>query len=177
MRPVSALLSSVGRSLVTEAFVGIGSNTEPERFLSAGIRMLRERFGSLELSPVYRNSAVGFDGDDFFNLVAGFSSAREPLDLTADLRMIEDRCRRDRSLPRYAPRTLDLDLLLYGDAIFSIDGLKLPRPEVLKRSYILKPMADLRPDMLHPVGKLSFAELWQRFDAASHPLHRVDLVL
>ena len=162
---------------MTEAFVGIGSNIEPRRFLSAGIRLLRERFDSLELSPVYRNSAVGFDGDDFFNLVAGFSSAREPLDLAADLRAIEDRCQRDRSLPRYAPRTLDLDLLLYGDALFSIDGLEIPRPEILQRSYILKPMADLRPDMLHPAGKLSFAELWQRFDAASHPLHRIEMHL
>ncbi len=162
---------------VAEAFIGVGSNIEPQRFLGAGIRMLRERFGPLELSPVYRNSAVGFDGDDFFNLVAAFSTVREPLDLAADLRMIENRCLRDRSLPRYAPRTLDLDLLLYGDAMFSVAGLELPRPEILRRSYILKPMADLRPDMLHPAGKLSFAELWQRFDAASHPLHKVAMVL
>ncbi len=162
---------------MAETFVGIGSNIEPQRFLSAGIRLLRERFGTVELSPVYRNTAVGFVGDDFFNLVASFSSVREPLDLAADLRLIEDSCRRDRSLPRYSPRTLDLDLLLYGDAMFCVDGLELPRPEVLKRSYILKPMADLRPDMLHPAGKLSFAELWQHFDAASHPLHKVDMVL
>lgn len=162
---------------MVEAFVGIGSNIEPQRFLGAGIRLLRERFGPVELSPVYRNSAVGFDGDDFFNLVAGFSSAREPLDLAAELRVIEDCCQRDRSLPRYAPRTLDLDLLLYGDAIFSLAGLELPRPEVLKRSYILRPMADLRPEMLHPAAKLSFAELWQSFDRASHPLHKVAMVL
>lgn len=162
---------------MAEAFVGVGSNIQPQRFLSAGIRLLRERYGSVELSPVYRNSAVGFDGDDFFNLVAGFSSTREPLDLATELRMIEDRCRRDRSLPRYSPRTLDLDLLLYGDTMIRVAGLELPRPEVLKRSYILKPLADLRPDMLHPAGKLSFAELWQRFDAASHPLHEVAMVL
>ncbi|MCZ6561014.1 MAG: 2-amino-4-hydroxy-6-hydroxymethyldihydropteridine diphosphokinase, partial [Gammaproteobacteria bacterium] len=95
----------------------------------------------------------------------------------AELRTIEDLCQRDRSLPRYAPRTLDLDLLLSGDAVLSDAGLVLPRPEILQRSYILKPMADLRPDMLHPSAQLSFAKLWQCFDAASHPLHLVNLAL
>lgn len=160
-----------------ETFVGIGSNTEPQRFLPSGIALLRERFGPLELSPIYQNTAVGFAGDDFFNLVAGFSSDREPLDIAAELRTIEDLCQRDRSLPRYAPRTLDLDLLLYGDAVISDAGLVLPRPEVLQRAYILKPMADLRPDMLHPSAQLSFANLWQDFDATSHPLHLVHMEL
>ncbi len=160
-----------------EAFVGIGSNTEPQRFLPAGIALLRERFGPLELSPIYQNTAVGFAGDDFFNLVAGFSSDQEPLALAAELRTIEDLCQRDRSLRRYAPRTLDLDLLLYGDAVFSAAGLVLPRPEVLQRAYILKPMADLRPNMAHPSAQQSFSKLWQGFDTTSHPLQRVNMEL
>lgn len=160
-----------------EIFVGVGSNTEPEIHLARGIALLRERFSELELSPVYRNAAVGFSGQDFYNLVLAFASDAGPLQLAEELRLIEDRCGRDRSLPRMGPRTLDLDLLLYGDAQIRLPGLELPRHEILQRSYILKPMADLRPQFLYPGTVTSFAELWHRFDRSGHPLHKVAIAL
>jgi 2-amino-4-hydroxy-6-hydroxymethyldihydropteridine diphosphokinase len=160
-----------------EVFVSVGSNTEPRRFLAEGVALMRERFGAIDLSPVYKNSSVGFDGEDFYNLVAVFENDQTPQTLAGDLRLIEDQCQRDRSLPRHAPRTLDLDLLLYGDAVISEKGLEIPRPEILQRSYVLKPLADLRPTMLHPGREQSYGDLWKHFDTGRHPLQRVSLPL
>lgn len=163
---------------VPEVFVGVGSNTHPRVYLETGVAMMRERFGELRLSSVYRNQAVGFEGQDFYNLVAAFDSDRPANELAAELREIEDRCDRDRSLPKYGPRTLDLDLLLYGDAVASeAHALELPREEILKRSYILRPMAELRPHLLHPVAGRDYAALWAEFDRDSHPLVEVELKL
>ncbi|HEV2212598.1 MAG TPA: 2-amino-4-hydroxy-6-hydroxymethyldihydropteridine diphosphokinase, partial [Gammaproteobacteria bacterium] len=100
-----------------EAFVGIGSNVEPERRVRQAVKLLRERFGAIRLSPVYRNAAVGFEGDDFLNLVVAFGTELEVTPLNATLDEIELACGRERGAACFAPRTMDLDLLLYGDCV------------------------------------------------------------
>lgn len=145
-----------------EAFVGIGSNVEPERRVRQAVKLLRERFGAIRLSPVYRNVAVGFEGDDFLNLVAAFGTELEVAPLNAALDEIELACGRERGAARFAPRTMDLDLLLYGDRV-SGAPVALPRQEVLKYAFVLKPLADLAPDRRHPGTDSSYAELWARY--------------
>ena len=86
------------------------------------------------------------------------------------LQAIEARCGRGRAAPRWAPRSMDLDVLLYGDLICDEPGLKLPRPDLLRRAYMLGPLAALAPRLLHPTAQLTIAELWARFDQAGHPL-------
>lgn len=155
-----------------EIFVGIGSNVEPERNIRAGISLLREHFGELGLSPVYRNPAVGFDGDDFFNLAAQFHSQLDFHKVHAVLEQIEFACGRLRGGPRYAPRTLDVDLLLYGDVVHDAAPV-LPRKDILRYAFVLKPLADIAPGHRHPVTGRTFAEHWAQFDAASQSLARV----
>ncbi len=159
---------------MSEVFVGIGSNVEPERRIREALRLMRQRFGALRISPVYRNPAVGFQGDDFYNLVVGFQSNGQVAALNAALDEIEEQCGRLRGGPRFAPRTLDLDLLLYGDLVTE-SPVRLPRREILKYAYVLKPLVDLAADRRHPVTGRSFAEHWREFDAAAEPLVPVPL--
>ena len=113
------------------AYLSLGSNIEPEKHLRAGIRALRERFGALIVSPVYRSAAVGFDGPDFLNLAVGLDTDLDAPALDAWLHALEDREGRRRDQPRYASRTLDVDIVLFDDRIIEGPGhLRIPRPEL-----------------------------------------------
>lgn len=157
-----------------EVFVGAGSNVEPRRHLAAGLVALAAHFGILRLSPVYRNRPVGFDGDDFLNMVVSFDTDEPVAAVAETLAAIEAANGRTRAEARMAPRTLDLDLLLYGDLVAEADGLQLPRAEITRYPFVLKPLADLAGERLHPSLGRSFATLWEEFDDTRHPLHRVD---
>ena len=142
--------------------VSIGSNIDAERNIRAAIEALRERHGELTLSPVYQTEAVGFDGDDFLNLVVSFHSDEPVETVAASLKAIEDRLGRDRSQPKFSSRSIDLDLLTFGGRIVDEPGLKLPRDEILKNAFVLKPLADIHGDLAHPVTGTTLAEHWQR---------------
>ena len=154
-------------------YVGAGSNVEPERNLARAVAELAREFPGARFSPWYRNRAVGFAGEDFINLVAGFDTAYPVEELVGKLHAIETLCGRPRAAPRWAPRAMDLDVLLYGDVVCDEPGLKLPRPDLLKRAYMLGPLAQLAPELMHPTEKLTIAELWRRFDQSAHPLEQV----
>lgn len=154
-------------------FVAAGSNIDPERNLTAASREMASAFPDIRFSPWYRNRAVGFEGADFINFVAGFTTDLPIPDLVGRLRAIEERCGRPRAAPKWASRSMDLDILLYGDVVCDEPGLTLPRPDLLKRPYMLGPMADLAPEVVHPTANATIGELWQRFDRAVHPMTRV----
>ena len=154
-------------------YVAAGSNVAPERNLERALAQLEREFPGVRFSPWYRNRAVGFAGEDFINLVAGFDTTLPVHAVLARLHAIEGRCGRPREAPRWAPRTLDLDVLLYGDLVCDEPGLKLPRPDLLKRAYMLGPLAALAPEVVHPTARATIGELWQRFDQATHPLEQV----
>jgi 2-amino-4-hydroxy-6-hydroxymethyldihydropteridine diphosphokinase len=158
-----------------EVFVGAGSNIAPERHLGAGLAALAEHFGLLRLSPVYRNSPVGFEGEDFLNMAIGFHTDAPVTEVAAALAAIEAAHGRARGEAKFAPRTLDLDLLLYGDLVVETEGLQLPRDEIVRYAFVLKPLADLAGELRHPVLGRSFAELWRDFAGTPHPLERVEI--
>ena len=144
--------------------VSVGSNEEPRVHIPRGLAALERAVGPLQRSPVYRNPAVGFAGEDFFNLVVSFSTAM-PLDAVAQcLRDIERAEGRTRGEARFAPRTLDLDVLTYGTACIETDRLRLPRADILEYAFVLKPLADNAPDEAHPVLGQTYATLWTAFD-------------
>lgn len=158
-------------------FVAAGSNINAERNLRLASRELVRAFGQVEFSPAYRNVAAGFEGDDFINFVAAFDSERPVREVVAELQRIEGLCGRERDAPKWAPRSMDLDILLYGDVVCDEPGLILPRPDLLKRAYMLGPMADIGGAVVHPLRHQTIAELWSACDRAAHPLTRIDLPL
>ncbi len=158
-----------------EVFVGVGSNVERERRLAEGLSRLHRQFGRLRLSPVYESAAVGFQGNPFFNLVVGFETELSPPMLVASLRDIEIACGRGPNAPRFAPRPLDLDLLLYGDLVVEQADLHLPRPDILQYGFALKPLADLIPQRRHPVIGYTYSALWTQFKGAGKELRAVPL--
>ena len=145
-------------------YVAAGSNVDPERHLRRALSLLRASFPGLAASRAYRNRALGFSGADFVNLVVGFATDRSLAAVLERLHEIEIICGRPRSAPQYAPRTMDLDVLLYGEAVGKFPGATLPRPDLVRRAYMLGPLAELAPDLVHPTLKRRVGELWSEFD-------------
>jgi 2-amino-4-hydroxy-6-hydroxymethyldihydropteridine diphosphokinase len=159
---------------MSTAYLGLGSNVDAETHIRAAVIALRETFENLSLSPIYRTKSVGFDGKDFINLVASVETALQPLQLKLYLNDLEDRYGRKRDVPKFSDRTLDIDILLYGDLHMISPDLKLPRPEILIFSHVLKPLADLAPELVHPVARESMGTLWRNFSGKSTSLLRIE---
>ena len=157
------------------AYISVGSNVLPERHVRIGVEELARRYVNLCCSSVYRSVAVGFEGDDFINLPAVVETDLEPLGLRAWLRDLEDRYGRDRTQPRYSDRTLDIDILLYDDLYLLSPELEIPRDEILTAAHVLKPLADLAPDVVHPVARRTMAQLWSEFPEKHPGLEPIDL--
>jgi len=157
------------------AWLSLGSNLEPERHLRAALTELRERFGGVLASPVYRFPAVGFDGPDFLNLAAGIDSDLDAFALNDWLHALEDRHGRRRDVPRYSSRTLDVDIVLFDELVLSGPGnLQVPRKE-LAEAFVLKPLADIAPAVREPLSGRTLAELCAASPVASADYVRVEL--
>lgn len=156
-----------------DVYVSAGSNIEPERHLPVALRRLEGRFGPLLLSPVYRTRAVGFDGDDFLNLVLSFSTDLGIHAVKSILDETETQGGRSDCAGSFTPRTLDLDLLLYGPQVFDEPDVRVPRADILKYAFVLAPLAKLAPDLRHPTDGRTMRELWAAFDGGDQVIQRL----
>jgi 2-amino-4-hydroxy-6-hydroxymethyldihydropteridine diphosphokinase len=156
-----------------DIYVSAGSNVAPAENLRLACRELRKRFGALQISAVYRNPALGFTGDDFLNLVLHFRTAESPVAIIAELERLHVLAGRVRGPDPFSSRTLDLDLLLYGDAVLPDPAIRVPREDIRKYAFVLGPLAELAPRLRHPVSGETMAELWADFDQTAHPLQRM----
>jgi 2-amino-4-hydroxy-6-hydroxymethyldihydropteridine diphosphokinase len=155
---------------MARVYLSLGSNQEPQRHLRAALAELRARFGTIDVSPAYRSTAVGFDGADFVNLAVGLDTELEPQPLNDWLHALEDRHGRRRDVPRFSDRTLDIDIVLYAERVIDGPGhLQVPRAE-LQHAFVLRPLADIAPDVRHPLSGQSMAALWAAFPAQREPL-------
>lgn len=146
---------------MSTAWLSLGSNVAPEKHLRTAVAALRERFGAVRVSPVYRTPAVGFDGPDFLNCAAAVDTDLEPAALDAWLHALEDAHGRRRDVPRFSDRTLDIDIVLFDDRIVDGPGhLRIPRDE-LRHAFVLKPLCDLAPGLRAPGDDRTLAERWQ----------------
>ncbi len=158
-----------------EVFVAAGSNVRPRANLKRAIAALAAGFPGLKASRAWSNAAVGFEGDDFINLVLRFECALPVAALRERLKSIERECGREPGAPKWGPRSLDLDLLLYGDLSGLHAGARLPHPDIATRAWVLGPLAELAPELRHPVSGERIGELWRRFDQRAHPLRATSL--
>lgn len=154
-------------------FLGLGSNIERERYLTAGLDALERLLGGLSLSPVYDCPAIGFEGQPFLNMVVGARTDLPIEELAAALRHLETEHGRPADPPRFGPRQLDIDILTYGDLVGRFGPVTLPRGEILENAFVLRPLAELAPDARHPVTGLSYAQHWAAFDQTAQPIARV----
>jgi 2-amino-4-hydroxy-6-hydroxymethyldihydropteridine diphosphokinase len=152
---------------MARVYISIGSNIEPLHYIRSSIRTLCEYYDKLILSSVYETEAVGFEGDNFYNLVVGFDTEVELDQLIDHLKQIEDDNNRQRSSERFSARTLDLDILLYDDLIV--------KDEILKYAFVIYPLAEIAPESVHPITKQSYKYLAQTFNSSEQAIWRVNI--
>ena len=149
---------------MSRVFVSIGSNINKVHNLRSCLNTLQQTFRNIRKSSVYQSAAVGFKGDDFYNLVVSLETTLTPETVNAVFFEIEKKHGRKRGKNQFVARELDLDQLLYDDLILDKDGIRLPHIDLDRYAFVLKPMAEIAADLVHPkIGK-HFGELWQHFE-------------
>jgi 2-amino-4-hydroxy-6-hydroxymethyldihydropteridine diphosphokinase len=156
-----------------KAYVSIGSNIDRDQHIPSSLSCLSHDFGRLNVSSLYESEAVGFESDAFYNLVVSFVSDLAVAEIAAHLRRLELAHGRQRHSQKFSARTLDLDLILYGDLIVNDGGLQIPRAEIEHYAFVLEPLAEIAPQQIHPVLGQSYAHLWANFDKTHLHQHRV----
>jgi len=156
---------------MTQVYLGIGSNIDRETNIRDGLLEIQSCYGELTLSPVYETEAFGFEGDDFYNLVVGLKIELPIHELAHDLREIEFKFGRSRNETRYSSRTLDVDLLLFGDQ--ENDKYHVPRSDITEFGFVLKPLSDIAPNLKHPVTGETMTQLWNKFDSSREIMRQI----
>lgn len=143
------------------AYIGIGSNIDPERNVPAALHLLSARVRITTLSTFYRTKALDMPGsEDFINGVARIETNQEPYELKHDvLRKIEQTLGRQRSENKYASRTIDLDILLYNNRVINDIDIVVPDPDITEREFIYVPLIELDPDIALPDKGMKLADL------------------
>ena len=140
---------------VVGAYIGVGSNIEPESNIVDALTRLSERVDITGISSFYKTAPLLRENqNDYLNGVWQISTSISPEELKFGvLRRIEKELHRNRESDKYAPRTIDLDILLYGDMVMQEDDLTIPDPDICKRSFIAFPLSELNPDLIMPDTK------------------------
>lgn len=159
---------------MTAIYLSLGSNVDRHKHIIAALDALAELFGELQISSVYESKSVGFDGSNFFNLVVGADTVLSIIELSETLKRIEDNNGRKRNGPKFSPRTLDIDILTYGDFVGIENDIELPRAEITKNAFVLLPLAEIAPNVLHPQLQKTYRDLWLEYDQASQALWTID---
>lgn len=143
------------------AYIAVGSNIGPEKNVPAAIDLLREKVEVVAVSRFYRTKALHRpEQADYRNGVVAVRTSMTPRELRDEvLRPIEAAMDRKRSEDKYAPRTVDLDLILYGDEVICETGLNLPDNDLRERSFIVVPLLELAPELVLPDDGTRLADL------------------
>jgi 2-amino-4-hydroxy-6-hydroxymethyldihydropteridine diphosphokinase len=159
---------------MAKVYLSLGSNIDRYQHITAALDALDSTFGDLEISSVYESDSVGFKGSSFLNMVVGLETDWSVGELSRWLKNLEDQNGRKRGGPKFAPRTLDVDVLTYDNRIGVIDGVELPRGEILYNAFVLWPLAEIAPDVTHPISKASYEYLWSEYDKTQQILEPVE---
>lgn len=164
--------------MLNDIYISLGSNIEPHRHLRSAAQALALQFDQISFSPVYRSPAIGMQGDEFLNAVAMAQTRLAESAIVEMLKNIEDRHGRDRGKPKFSSRTLDLDLLLYAPHKPCNTSPPPAHPEISQQAYVVKPLADIAPNLIHPPSQLTIEQLCQRMQRDKpkdfQQLYRVD---
>ena len=159
--------------------VSIGSNIGDRlENIQSSLDLIHSRIASLtEISCIYESESIGFNGDDFYNICASFFSNISPHLVMQQLIEIEKTLGRNRSdEAKYISRIIDLDILLIEDLVIDSEELKVPHPEMCNRRFVMEPLIEIDPNLIHPVSKVSLKEIYEAFDQ-NQKIQKKDLVL
>lgn len=132
------------------AYLGVGANLDPEDNIRRGLQRLSQELEILNVSPCYQSAAVGFSGPEFLNLVLEVETSHTPEALNSLLKTIEFEFGRDASSSKYSSRYLDIDILLFDNLVKDFEGFCVPRQDVYRYAFVLKPLLDLVPEAQCP---------------------------
>ena len=159
--------------------VSIGSNIGDRlENIQSSLDLIHSRIASLTgISCIYESESIGFDGDDFYNICASFFSNISPHLVMQQLLEIEKTLGRNRSdETKYISRIIDIDILLIEDLVIDSEELKVPHPEMCNRRFVMEPLIEIDPNLIHPVSKVSLKEIHETFDQ-NQKIQKKDLVL
>jgi len=159
---------------MARVYISLGTNINRDFHLNQGLNALSENFGKLTLSSLFESKAVGFVGADFYNLVIGLTTDKSVQQVFTLLREIEFTNGRSLQAKKFSPRTLDLDLLLYDQLIIE-QPVQIPRDEITKNAFVLWPLAEIAPQLKHPILKQNYQQIWQAYDKSCQQLRKVPL--
>ena len=160
---------------MARVYLSLGSNIEAEKNIRSALTVLKELYPDMQASCVYESEAVGFQGDNFLNLVVGLDTDLSVQGIHEQMSQIEEMHGRLRGAESFMARTLDIDLLLYDDLILDEDGLQIPRREIEDYAFVLLPLTELAADSVYPLTGETYSEMWERFDKGDQNLWAVDL--
>ena len=160
---------------MTLLVLSLGSNIEAPKNSMMAITALREKFGDLAISTIYESESVGFSGNNFLNFVASVETQFALQGICDYLKNLENCLGRKRTKSRFSDRTIDIDILLFGDSTGQECGLDLPRGEILCNAFVLRPLAELHPDLEHSKLGVSYKNLWRAFDKNDQKLQPTNL--
>lgn len=146
------------------AYVGIGSNIDRHKHIEAAIDALRKVDPTLRLSSIYESSAIGFTGNPFFNLVVEIKSSLTLEAFSEQLRSIEFQLGRPKNAKKLQDRTIDLDLVLFGDHV-NHQSPTIPREDIYKYPFVIQPLYELCPELIIPKDGRSVRQIWQLADS------------
>ena len=158
---------------MAKIYISVGSNIDPEKNIREGIKQLSCLFSCLTISSVYLSEAIGFNGGDFYNLVVGAETSASITEVSSTLREIEFANGRQPDAVKFSSRTLDLDLLLYDDVICQ-EPVRLPRSEITFNAFVLWPLAEIAPNVVHPEAGQTIQMLWNKYDKSAQVLRPID---
>ena len=143
--------------------LNVGSNQNRRINIRLAIKDLEQYFLNIVLSSLFESPSEGFKGNDFYNVGVNITTLKTSNEVVDILRDIENSLGRDRSLPKFSSRMIDLDLVLYGGIID--ETLNVPRKDILKYAFVLAPLAELNPEAIHPLEGTSYQNLWKTFQS------------
>jgi len=143
--------------------LNIGSNQNRRINIRLALNKLESNFTDITVSSLFESPAEGFVGSNFYNVGVNAKTKNNIYEVVDILHDIENLLGRDRSLPKFSSRIIDLDLVLFNDAID--EDLKVPRRDILKYAFVLAPVAELNPEDIHPQKGISFLNLWKEFQS------------
>jgi 2-amino-4-hydroxy-6-hydroxymethyldihydropteridine diphosphokinase len=145
-----------------KVYLSLGSNIDSRKNVQAAIEALKNSYGDLEVSKLYESEPVGFNGDNFLNLVVAFNYSAEVASLVKELKTMEDELGRIRGAKKFSSRSIDIDIILFGDLCGEFSGITLPREEINQNAYVLLPLKEMAPNLLDPRSGLTMEALWKK---------------